>query len=56
MRNSPSAAGRRFRIRQADRAVGFPLVQGADMASLGAADAVLDRQAADRADLFAFLH
>jgi len=43
------------RLRQAYRAVGFPLVQGADVASLGAADAVIKGQGTDRAEGYRFL-
>ena len=44
-----------LRFRQAHRTVRFALVPGADMASLGAADAVFHREGADRAGVLLFI-
>jgi len=48
---APRRMSRGYGLRQTDRTVGFPLVQGADMASLRTADAVLQGKPADRTDL-----
>ena len=48
---APKRMSRGYGLRQTDRTVGFPLVQGADMASLRTADAVLQGKPADRTDL-----
>ena len=45
-----------LRLRQADRAVKLALVPRANMTSLGAADAVLNRQTADIAGAFLLFH
>lgn len=44
-----------YGCRHADRAVKFPLVQGADVPSLGTADAIPKGQGADRAEGGEFL-
>lgn len=45
-----------FRLRKTHRTIGLALVPRANMASLGAADAVLDRQTAGIADAFLLFH